>query len=53
MTTYYKRLGKDPFDGVPLTFHIENGTVDPEFNNFKHYYNRKDADIKVKKEALI
>jgi hypothetical protein len=53
MTNYYKRLGKDPFDGVPLTFHVENGTTDPEFINFKHYFSRKEADIKLKKEALV
>jgi hypothetical protein len=53
MTTYYKKIGRDPFDGVPLTFHVENGTSDPEFLNFKHYFGRKEADIKIKKEALV
>jgi hypothetical protein len=53
MTTYYKKIGRDPFDGVPLTFHVESGTSDPEFLNFKHYFGRKEADIKIKKEALV
>ena len=38
MSQYYKLLGKDPFEVLPLTFHIENGVTDPEFEHFKAYY---------------
>ena len=34
MRKYYKALGRDPFDVLPLTFHIRKGTSDPEYKNF-------------------
>jgi hypothetical protein len=38
MTQYYKLLGEDPFSILPLTFHIENGLRDLEFEKFKAYF---------------
>jgi hypothetical protein len=38
MTQYYKLLGEDPFSILPLTFHIENGLIDLEFEKFKAYF---------------
>jgi tubulin--tyrosine ligase len=40
MTQYYKLLGEDPFNVLPLTFHIEHGLKDPEFDAFKRYFNQ-------------
>ena len=34
MRKYYKALGRDPFEVLPLTFHIKKGTSDPEYKNF-------------------
>lgn len=34
MRKYYQALGRDPFDVMPLTFHIKKGTSDPEYKNF-------------------
>ena len=34
MRKYYKALGRDPFEVLPLTFHIKQGTSDPEYKNF-------------------
>ena len=28
MMNYYKRVGRDPFECLPLTFHVENGLSD-------------------------
>ena len=28
MTNYYKSIGFNPFDVLPLTFHIRNGSYD-------------------------
>lgn len=39
MSQYYKALGRDPFEHLPLTFHIENGLSDREFVNFRKYFN--------------
>lgn len=38
MCQYYKKLGKDPFDHLPLTFHIESGFNDQEFTKFRNYF---------------
>jgi hypothetical protein len=40
MTNYYKRLNTNPFQNLPLTFHIENGLDDNEFRHFKTYFNQ-------------
>jgi hypothetical protein len=52
MTNYYKRLNKDPFQNLPLTFHIENGLDDPEFQNFKNYFTSIDEKIKIQAGTL-
>jgi tubulin--tyrosine ligase len=28
---YYEALGKNPFDALPVTFHVKTGLDDPEF----------------------
>lgn len=32
---YYEAINKDPFDSLPMTFHIKTGLDDPEFLRFK------------------
>lgn len=34
MKLYYEALNLDPFDVLPLTFHIKNGVSDPEYLDF-------------------
>jgi len=34
MQRYYQAINKDPFDVLPLTFHVKKGTEDPEFYRF-------------------
>ena len=46
MANYYRRLNTDPFQNLPLTFHIENGVDDPEFYNFTRYFNNFEARAK-------
>lgn len=38
MKAYFEAYGEDPFIYLPLTFHIRNGTEDPEFTKFLEYY---------------
>jgi len=38
MKNYYDAIEQDPFDTLPVTFHIKNGLKDPEFERFKKYY---------------
>ena len=39
MTQYYKAINTDPFDALPVSFHIKTGRNDPEFERFIHYFN--------------
>jgi len=38
MKRFYTQKNLDPFDYLPLTFHVKKGLCCPEFANFKHYY---------------
>ena len=38
MKKYYLALKKDPFEILPLTFHICRSTEDPEWKRFKQYF---------------
>lgn len=35
---YYRALGDNPFDYIPLTYHITQGDHDPEFQKFEEHY---------------
>lgn len=39
MSDYYSTMQSDPFDVLPLTFHIQGGITDPEFKKFALCYN--------------
>ena len=41
---YYTALKLDPFDYIPLTFHIRKGVNDPEFAKFKEHYAKRAQD---------
>jgi hypothetical protein len=41
-------LGEDPFNVLPLTFHIEHGLKDAEFDNFKRYFNQLEQEKAIK-----
>jgi len=38
MKNYYESLNEDPFNNLPVTFHVKTGLTDPEFLRFKTYY---------------
>lgn len=38
MRIYYESIGMDPYDVLPVTFHIKKGQIDEEFLKFKDYY---------------
>ena len=37
MSNYYQSINEDPFDYLPVTFHVKTGVDDPEFQRFKAY----------------
>jgi tubulin--tyrosine ligase len=40
---YYIAAGKNPFDYIPLTYHIRSGVEDPEFQRFSTEFARQKA----------
>ena len=38
MRKYYTSVGKNPFENIPLTFHISKGFEDPEYEKFISKY---------------
>lgn len=38
MKSYYEAINADPFDALPVTFHIKEGLEDPNYQQFKQYY---------------
>eukprot|EP01022_Parablepharisma_sp_SALTPOND_P019602 TRINITY_DN337_c0_g1_i1.p1 TRINITY_DN337_c0_g1~~TRINITY_DN337_c0_g1_i1.p1 ORF type:complete len:1075 (+),score=98.46 TRINITY_DN337_c0_g1_i1:2250-5474(+) len=38
MKIFYESIGKDPFDAMPLTFHIKEGKGDKEYSKFLEAY---------------
>ena len=41
MHYYYTQIGQDPFDALPVTYHVKRGLEDPEFIRFKQQYDRE------------
>ena len=41
---YYKNMKLDPFDYIPLTFHIQHYFKDPEYEKFLEHYNKLHND---------
>jgi len=57
MRRYYKAMSRDPFDVIPVTFHVKRGSEDPEFHKFFSFFNdietkRVEANDQVKEIVL-
>ena len=54
MSKYYKSIGRDPFDVLPLSFHIKSGSTDVSFynflNSFKEFEDKANANQEVQQE---
>lgn len=46
MMAYYQALKQDPFDHIPVTFHVQNGQGDAQFSKFTDYFNQIEAKIR-------
>ena len=51
MVNYYKSINKDPFAVIPLTYHLINGSKDPNFSAVVLKY--KDFEEEMKKDPLL
>ena len=38
MKQYYEAIGQDPFNALPLTFHVKNGVLDPSYKDFRQTF---------------
>jgi hypothetical protein len=50
-------LRKDPFENLPLTFHVESGVYDKEYSDFTAHFNRaklanRDATAALQKKII-
>lgn len=48
MTGYYKSINKNPWDALPVTFHIDNGLDDLEYSKFLEYHRKLEDEIRRK-----
>ena len=46
ITQYFYSINEDPFQHVPLTFHIKEGIKDQQFKKFLKYYREKKEKLK-------
>ena len=46
MRNYFKIIKEDYTKYIPVTFHIQQGTVDPEYLKFVDYYNKRQEEIR-------
>jgi hypothetical protein len=46
MNHYYKKRGENPFDGLPMTFHVKS-ILDDEWTHFRMYYENQDTDKNI------
>ena len=55
MRNYYESLNEDPFNYIPMTFHVKTGLSDPEFLRFKAYYwdQKHENDKKVEQGQKV
>ena len=56
MRKYYKACHRDPFEVLPLTFHVKRGTSDAEYLKFLNVYklieNQKMAAAREEKDLI-
>lgn len=45
MANYYKEIGLQVFDYLPLTFHIKDGMEDKKYFEFIRYYHKRSKEV--------
>jgi len=53
MKKYYKSIGRDPFDVLPLSYHIKSGTSDTTFFKFMQSFKEFEDRAIMEEEELI
>ena len=53
MSKYYKSIGRDPFDVLPLSYHIKSGTSDPTFFKFMQSFKEFEDRAMTEEDELL
>ena len=53
MSKYYKSIGRDPLDVLPLSFHIKKGNHDPTFFKFMQVFKELEEKQKEQEQELM
>ena len=53
MSKFYKSIGRDPFDVLPLSFHIKSGSTDAAFYNFLASYKEFEQKASLQMEQQV
>lgn len=44
MRSFYTAMKQNPFDNIPLTFHIKDGMDDPEYARFLEHFKSQEEE---------
>ncbi len=53
LKNYYFSLKQNPFENIPLTFHIKEGLNDPEYVKFLENYKQREEECKEKERIRL
>ena len=49
MKYFYEAVGENPYNALPVTFHVKAGLEDPEYQEFRQFY----LDAKQAKQSTL
>lgn len=53
MRNFYNTMKQNPFDNIPLTFHIKDGMNDPEYGRFLEHFKQKEEECVQKEKTRM
>jgi tubulin--tyrosine ligase len=53
MKNYYENMGEDPFQHMPVTYHVKKGVEDPEFVKFAEFFGQTQIHLQQASGASI
>lgn len=53
LRNFYTTIKQNPFDNIPLTFHIKDGTNDPEYTRFLEHFKQKEDECNQKEKLRL
>ncbi|EAS04250.2 tubulin-tyrosine ligase family protein (macronuclear) [Tetrahymena thermophila SB210] len=53
LRNYYTTIKQNPFENIPLTFHIKDGINDPEYTKFLEHWKQKEDECNQKEKLRL